>query len=141
MQGRENPHMQLEQSLENLRTLLEGLQRTALQARAPIEQEHQSGYQKRPQSEAAMFVLITSQISRPQTISQHHRLAESQAESLAGDGVDCTRRISDQSNISAAHALQLARGGERALLRGGNVSSIQPSTQFREPLQRFGQPQ
>src|SRR5450631_4872583 len=131
MQGRENPHMQLEQSLENLRTLLEGLQRTALQARATIEQEHQSGHQKRPESEAAMFVLITSQISCPQTISQHHRLAESQAESLAGDGVDCARRISDQSNISAAHALQLAGGGECALLRGGNVSPIQPSTQFR----------
>src|ERR1035438_813948 len=117
MQGRENPHMQLEQSLENLRTLLEGLQRTALQARATMEKEHTSADQTRPESEAAMCVLIPSQISCPQTISQPHRLAESQAESLAGDGVDCARRISDQSNISAAHALQLAGGGECALLR------------------------
>jgi len=110
--------MQLQQSPENIRALAESLQRATLQAGTSIQRKHQPRHEQRSQRKPPMLVLIASQVPCPQAIGQHHRLAESEAESFARDRIDCARGISNQSHITPAHAFQLERGRQRAFLHG-----------------------
>ena len=55
-----------------------------------------------------MLALIARQISRDEAICKRLRLAKSEAESLACNGIHPARGVSDQSDISRAHAPQPA---------------------------------
>src|ERR1035441_2741744 len=133
--------MQFQQALEHVRMFLKGLQCATLQPGTTIEQEHQARHQERTQGQPAMLLFIASQIAGAQAICQYHRLAEGEAETFTGDCVHRSRRISDQSHVAAADALQLAGGGQCAFLSRRNISPFEPRLQFREPLQGFCQSQ
>ena len=63
-----------------------------------------------------MLVLIASQIAAAQQSANTIAWLNGEAKTFAGDGVDCSRCISDQSYVAAADALQLAGGGQCAFL-------------------------
>ncbi len=132
VQGRQHAHVQFQQSPENVGAFLEGLQRAPLQPGTSIKREHQSGHQERPQSKPTMFVLVTSQISSPHAIRQHHRLAERETESLARDGIDCAGRIPDQTqDFRGSRASACRWRSTRLSRRKTTVGSVAAATAIR----------
>ena len=125
--------MQFEQPPENIWPLLKRLQGAALQPRTTVERKQSVGPSATvaaPGGDAP--ARSESDLPARRQSAKHHGLAEGEAESLARDGIDCARRISDQRDIAAAHALQLAGGGQSALLGGRNLRALPAVRAIRE---------
>src|SRR5271155_706405 len=82
---------------------------------------------------------VAGHISRPETLRQHHSLAEGKAETLACDRIDRAGSIADQCNISSRDAPQFAVGRERSPFGRGWISLAKAIVQSGKRRQRFFQ--
>ena len=64
--------------------------------------------------EAPVRLLVNPEFSRLQGAGKGKRLAEAQAQSLAGDRVNTSGGVSNQGNLSPEDAIQPARWGHGA---------------------------
>jgi len=133
--------MQCEQAAEDLGALGKSLQRAILQLRVPVQGEHQSRHQERPESQSVVSFLIGCKIAGCKALRQRDRLAEGQTESLPGDRIHRAGSVSDKSDIAAPHGPQTAVARNRAPLRRNRFCFLQLSVQPRQVSQAVFQAQ
>jgi hypothetical protein len=128
-----------QQSAKNFRTLTKNLKNAPLKPGAAIEREHQSRHKQWPQGQAAVRGLVAGEIAGPKTVSQRSGLAESKAETFAGDRIDRTRSIADQRNISSPDTPQFAIRRYCAPFGRNRLRTVKPGVEFGQSVQRFFQ--
>src|SRR5271170_2737370 len=81
--------------------------------------------------------LVSGEVSRLETLRQHHGLTEGKAEAFAGDGIDSAGSIADQRDITPPDTLQFAIGGHRSSLSRYRLSSPKACSEIGERRQRL----
>ena len=74
----------------------------------------------------------SEQIARLETLRQHHRLPERQAEAFSADCIHRACSIADQGYIASPYALECAIAGERARSVRNSLRVAQPRAQSRK---------
>lgn len=119
-------HVHRQQALEDFGMGCERGERAPAQPCAAIHGEHEARHETRAGSQAAVRGLIEGKIAPLHRISQSERLAETETEAFARNGIDGTGGIADERDVAAHYAAQLARRRERATFGGASRHAFEP---------------
>ena len=104
----------LQQVFEESRIALEDVQGSITHAWQTIHKEHTSGHEGGKKLDAAGGLLVGGKVIAPQCSSEDRGLTEAQGEALAGDGVNRTGGVADESDVAGGDAMEGTTEGDRA---------------------------
>lgn len=96
-------------------------------------------YEHRAASESAVSLFICGQIAGLHGTGQRQGLAEGEAETFAGDGVDAAGGVTEERDVASLHVLQRGHDTDGAARAAEGLGMAQSGLELRQSLERGGE--
>ena len=127
--------MDAEEALEVAGVALELRQGEVAEARGGVHEEHGAAHEVGEALNGSVSLLVGGEIAVAESFGEDERLAEAEAETFAGDGVDGARGVANQGDVAASDTMELAAESEGAARGVSGSGRLEALTEFREVSQ------
>ena len=106
--------MNLEETFEENGVVRKGAKDSGAKARGVVHEKEAAGHEARGKLYAAVSVLVEGEVVSVESFGECGGLAEGEAEAGAGDGVDRTGGVADESDVVGGDSAKGASEGDRS---------------------------